>query len=510
MESLGENGFYQKIIIFLVICTSLLTTLYSESISYLTKIPNFDCRDPGMDKTDFHPCIYTEELCSSSIEMKKNYNTSIHNWAYSFDLFCSRESYTTFISDAFFVGGAIGCIVLAKIPDKFGRKKLFCILLILSCILHINLFLTTGAVHGIIVFTFGGFSSFAYGMTGYIISENLPSSKTGIIMGITNGIYPIFGILMGFFYLFINNWRILYFLTAVIHIFVTFFCLKYFQESPRWLASQGNKDECIEAMREIARLNGTTARFEAFLKNNKNAFDFQRIKKCKEEQGKSYSLIQILSFKSQRNKFLLLSFIWIFSCFCFFGIILNLGKLEGGFLALSIMAFTGEAISEILSGFLSGIFGRLSLMKYGSYLGSFGFLFYIFLPKEVSSICIFVSMAGYAACYNIIFIYTPEVFPTPIRGTCCNILFLLCRFSPLFVPFLTQIFGNSVNFVFIFFGFLVGFFCNFLEESLNMPLPEEIPEEVGVGSGLLSAASGSEKFDIVSSFGSRSFYQLKY
>ena len=507
MASLGD-GIFQKITVFIVVPTAVLTTLYSEVIPYLTKFPEFLCKGPEFENENlYHKCSYTRDLCSSKIDFMKDYSSSVHNWSYSFNLFCSRESYIPILSTSYFLGGVIGCVAFSKLPDIYGRKRPFQIAIVVSFILHINLLFAVGPVHGIITFLFGGFSTFAYSMESYIVSEYLPPSKTGTIMGITNCSYPTFGIFTGLFFLLINNWRLLFLVTTIINGVVAFCVIRYFTESPRWLIANGRKEECVEVMRNISQLNGTTKDLEAFLKNNKNVFEGNNFNSKASNKGNHYSLTEILSFQSQRKNFLVLSFLWFSSCYCFYGIILNLGRMKGDFFSISIMAFAGEGVCELLTGYVSGIFGRLSLMKYGAYSGSIGFIFYLILPKSLGSICMFISMGGFAACFNVLYIYSPEVFPTPIRGTCCNILFLLSRISPLFVSPLTSLLGNNIDYVFVIFGLVGGFSCNFLKETLGVPLSDEIPEEIGKGDGLLSALSSfkshDEAFDVIGSFKSQ-------
>lgn len=480
MLSLGEHGPFQRKSIFIIIFGAILCTFQSAAIAYLTKIPEFQCKHLDVPEEEFHDCTYSDSLCSPKVLLKKLSENSVHNWSYSFDLYCSKEKFIDFISTAFFLGGVLGSITLSKIPDLYGRKKPFQIMMVLSLFLHINLLFTIGPIHATLTFFVGGIAAFAYSMVSYIISEYLPPSYAGTIMGITNSSYPTFGFLTGIFFLLVNNWKIFFLITTTIHFFVTFYALKYFTESPRWLVTKGKKNECIEVMRFIASVNNTTSQFENFLKDNEDVFE----KNHSNTTNKNYTLYQILSFKSQRKNFIILAFLWFSSCYCFYGIILNLGKMKGDFFALSIMAFAGEGICEFFCGILCGKFGRLTVIRSGALLGSVWFLLYVILPKRMGAICMFLSMGGYAISFTAIFIYTPEVFPTAIRGTCCNVLFLLSRFSPLFVSPLTALMGQRVNFVFISLGFINSFACGFLEETLGIPLSDEIPEECGRDSRL--------------------------
>lgn len=51
-----------------------------------------------------------------------------------------------------------------------------------------------------------------------------------------------------------------------------------------------------------------------------------------------------------------------------------LNKMKGNFFSNSIFAFTGEIISEMTTGCLSGVYGRLLVMKISALLGSTCFL----------------------------------------------------------------------------------------------------------------------------------------
>ena len=137
--AIGENGPFQKITILVVSLGSLLATIYPLSYSYLTKLPSFLCHENSSPNSKIYECKYAKDLCNSNIEMVKNLKTSVINWAYDFDLYCSREYYNDIISSSFFIGVIIGSTTLAILPDKYGRQKIFQLLLCLSCFLHFNM-----------------------------------------------------------------------------------------------------------------------------------------------------------------------------------------------------------------------------------------------------------------------------------------------------------------------------------------------------------------------------------
>ena len=503
IKAAGDNGRIQKIIIFVVIATASLTLVLSASFAYLTKTPEFLCRRHNDFNPSFQSCVFSSSLCASTkFDIQKDRDKSVYNFAYSFDLYCNKAFYVPMLSTVFFFGGILGCVMLNSIPDKYGRKNIFKILVFLSCLLQLNLFLTIGPVHLVIVHFLSGFSSFAYGMSSVIVSEYSPRNIAGIVMSVVNAVYPLTGIVVGVYFMFINNWRLLFFLTSVLNTVVTLFTLKYFVESPRWLNSQKKTDECLETLRSIAETNGRVKEWEEFLATNKNAL-LNDGPKQNSNSAKNYSLIQIIGFKSQRTNFIFNSFLWLSGGFCFYGIILNLGHMGGDFFADSILAFTGEITSELSSGWMAEIFGRVFVMQSGAFLGATCFLVYISTPVTyfwMRSFFIFFATFGYAALFNVVFIYTPELFPTPIRGTVCGFSYLISRLGAMIVSPLTEAFGPSkANFIFILFGYLMGVCCFYMEETLGKEIQDEIPEATGNTSFVVSGTfkSSDVKYDVV-------------
>lgn len=478
LEAVGNNGKFQKIIIYICVLDSLLTTIYTLIISFLTKQPDFfiiNKEEPN--EVPLH-VSYSKEICDNSKFILTKDNKSIHNWTYEFNLFCDREYLNTLIVYSILIGQLLGTIFLSPIPDIYGRKNIFKVIITVSLIIHINLVLLQNPFHVMISNLLGGITSFAYTMGFYIIIEYIRNDLTGSVLGVFNAIYPLFGVFLGFFFLTINNFRILFIITTILSIILSYLTFYYFTESPHWLHSMGRKQECLNVLTFIAKVNDKEKDWINF--QNKNPDIIKKIGEQKIENNtnkKNYSIFQILNFPSQRNKILLLCCLWFASGMNFFGILLNLGHMEGNFFLNGILSFSGEIISELGSGYLADKKGRIWVMKYSAYLGSISFLIYKFVGMKLKSIFVMGAMFGYAAIYNVLGIYVPENFPVFIRAKVTGFLIVLLRFSPMLVPYLTQIFGQNVDYIFIILGFFAGSILNFLDETLGKPIVESIPEE---------------------------------
>jgi hypothetical protein len=318
-------------------------------------------------------------------------------------------------------------------------------------------------------------------MFGVIMSEYLSSNYRTYVMTLANAVYPMSGLILAFFFMTINNWKLYFTFVAILHTFSTYLCLKYFVESPRWLLIRNKYDECIETLTKISKINKTEKSWEEYLKNNhNNIFNLQNatnsFKRKSISKKPEQSFFQIITNPNQKITILNLIILWFGTSLCFYGIILTLNKMKGNFFTLSILAFLGEMISELLSGFISNIFGRIFVIKYGGLMGTISFILFKLFPEYIKPLFIFVSMFGFSASFNIVYVYTPEILPTSIRASICQILFLISRFAPLLIPTLSHIIGDYVDFVFIIFGFGYSFTCYFLKETLNMKLVDEIQQ----------------------------------
>ena len=150
------------------------------------------------------------------------------------------------------------------------EEKKYLILRFISCLMHTNLFFSNNPFHIVILCFISGICYAIYGMFDVIMYEFLPINKIGIIMTYSNAIYPLAGVLLSFFFIYINNWRVVFGFTSLLHIITTILSLKYFTESPKWLINQGKINEFIEELNSIAYVNNTLTEWNEYIKKEKN------------------------------------------------------------------------------------------------------------------------------------------------------------------------------------------------------------------------------------------------
>ena len=501
IASAGDNGKYQKIITFIGISLGSLPFTVSISYAYLTKMPKFLCKDENGQFSV--QCEYDYiTFCSSenNYEYIKDKKNSVDNFTYAFDLFCSKEFFVPILSTLFFFGGLIGSVLFAPVPDKYGRKTIFQILQVLSLILQINSLFAVGPWHLVFIYFFSGLATYGYGMSSIIIAEYLPRNISNIIMSISNGSFPLCGIIIGIFFCLLNNMKLLFIITVSFQAISTYLTLKYFKESPIWLFSMKLKERFVQTMREIAIINNREAQFEEWYKKNKDYLNRlmsknikdKKVEEEEEEEIKTYTLKEIFGFNSQRNN-LIKSFIcWFIIGGVFYGIILNLAYAKGSFYITCFCSFAGEITGELSSGVLAGIIGRIKVLSISCFISGISMVLYTLMDSVgLNYFFIFLATLGIASSFNVLFIYTPELYPTPIRGIICGYTYLLSRFGAMVVSPITSSLGAyTTNILFSCSSIAAGIIISKMPETLGKELQNEIPEFEGINA--LVASTGSK------------------
>ncbi len=196
---------------------NLLFCIFTLMPPYLLKKPNFFIKEINSSfnsqKITFNQSVeFKDEFCDSSkYTTKKDPKNSLHNWAYKYDLYCSKKkdspSAGTVIS--LFSGATLGNIIFETFPDKYGREKIYKVLSIFELFLYANLIFEFGLIHIIIIMFFIGINLYLFPLS-YVVMEEFVVDDLGMIFGIMNAIYPLGGIMVAFWFKKVNNLKMLF------------------------------------------------------------------------------------------------------------------------------------------------------------------------------------------------------------------------------------------------------------------------------------------------------------
>ena len=270
-ESIGTNGKFQKITSIIVIIVASMTLMQGITFPFMTKKPSFLCKQK--DSLENYRSCNEDELCLHDKYLYlKDPVKSVINFSYDYDLYCDRLYIVPILGTSFFMGGVAGTIVLSPLPDKYGRAIIYKIILI-SCFLFHLLILFSFNIWIIVLATFLlGITSYGYSMAALIITEYLDRNTAGIVMSINNAVFPATGMIVAIFYIFFNNWRVLFFISSCLSLIAVYLGEKYFLESPRWLNSKNRFLETIDTLQKMAICNGNEKQFKKFIELNSSNY----------------------------------------------------------------------------------------------------------------------------------------------------------------------------------------------------------------------------------------------
>ncbi len=482
MEATGSNGKFQILFSIIVSLCCFSLSVNSTGLPFFVKSPNFICRRKDSEMSEFIKCN-TEQYCKNDIyEYKKDPDNSLYNLAYTFDLYCEKKIFLDIMSTGLFIGGILNSFVLAPLPDKYGRLDVFKKVCLCSALTNISLFFTSGPLHLIINFISFGFFAYSYILSMTLICEFIDKNNSGKIMSINNAMFPFSGIIVSIYFYTINNWKILFFFNVIVGLILVYFVYMYMVESPRWLNSMQKHKEKIEVLCKIAEFNGNLDKFQTFLQKNKNLLETEEINITNQGPSNHNTKNEInawtmLKYRKIRNKFLILIFVWWAIGSSFWGLVFNLEHLGGNMYLASIITFAAEMIAELASGACSDVYGRKKVMIICSAIGGITYIIHDSLDDGLlKHIILFLSSVGISSIFNVIFIFSAELFPTCVRSSVNSILFVSSRLGAMASPYIIRSFKTPT----VVFGVLCiisAVLLESFEETLGKELQDNFTDE---------------------------------
>jgi len=193
---------------------------------------------------------------------------------------------------------------------------------------------------------------------------------------------------------------------------------------------------------------------------------------------KKYSPLDLVRYKSQRMKFLILCALWFFISSNFYGITINLKNLKGDIYVLGIIMYAVDTVAYTCGGLISNYLGRRLTILISLCIASvsFGLNAFIPFPEAVSVFFSFLSRFAISTVFNLIFTYSLELYPTVIRSYGFGINTLFAKMGNLLTPIIIEYLIDYINLIFMFVNVFNFVIVLFLPETLNQPLPDLIPE----------------------------------
>ena len=263
-----------------------------------------------------------------------------------------------------------------------------------------------------------------------------------------------------------SSWRTLQWVFAAPNLLFLLFPF-LLPESPRWLVSQGRGKKALSSIATAAKSNNLLAPKETVvLKNLTNG----------EEQG----ITSLARHPKLLFRLFIMSLNWIVITLCYYGLSMNSAN-QDLFIGLGTMAGV-ELVAFLGTMFIMDACGRQSILSRCQMLGGVSCICAGFTPTSyvwARFALALIGKAGASACFAIVFVYTAEMFPTPIRNSAVGICSTVARIGALSAPTIADLDSFFAPLPFLIMGggaVLVGSLSCCLPETKGTALPETLEE----------------------------------
>lgn len=475
----GEFGTWQLRHFVLTCLAWALEGFHTMVMIFADREPEFRCLGSGCDEMAKSVCGFEP---GSWDWVGGAGSSTVAQWG----LVCGEKYKVGLVQAVFFGGCMIGAGTFGHLSDStLGRKGSLTVVCLLNAVFGCLTALAPDYWTYLLLRLLTGFSTGGVGLCAFVLAtEPVGSSKRGAA-GMSTFYFFSTGIAMlsGIAYIF-PSWRELYIASSIPSILFLVIVLPFISESPRWYLVRGRINEAMTLMRTIAKSNGKHLPDGVLLALDEDVNE-SYVNDQSDKQGFATkeaitgSVIDVIRSPVTRVRLFLAVAINFMCSVVYYGLSLNVVNLDTNLHLNVVLNAVAEMPAFTITALLLDKFGRKPLT-----IGTLWFSgFFCFagclmggvgIWKVVRMICGILGIFGMAGTYNLLFIYTAELFPTVVRNVALGCATQSAQMGAIMAPFIVVMGGALPFAVFASCGFVGGLLAFYLPETLNRPLYDTI------------------------------------
>uniref|UniRef100_UPI00358E88F6 solute carrier family 22 member 6-B-like isoform X1 n=1 Tax=Myxine glutinosa TaxID=7769 RepID=UPI00358E88F6 len=422
------------------------------------------------DDVEIEGCLDGWEFDSSDFR-----STIVTEW----NLVCDKQAMKRMAQSVYMGGVLVGGFLLGGLADKIGRR---------SVMVTSNFLVGVSGITAAFAPTFALYTVARFFDGMFIVGSFLNAFSLGLEWLHPNH-YVIFNMMTGQTYsagqfllaglaYSMGNWRYLQ-LTASMTFFLFFLISWFTPESARWLAQQHRYEDTLRSFKRVARINGKRVEAESL--------GIETVKREMENDTrvkpqKTYTSFDLIRISVLRKRTLILFIVWFATSFSYYGVAMNLQGFNINIYVLMLMFAAIDIPFKLLTFYTITSIGRRVSQAACLLLVGVIFIVIIFLPSEMKIVRASLGIIGkgaLAGSFNIVFLYTGELYPTVIRQNGLGTTATMARVGGMLAP-LISIFQEEYPFlpqiVYGVASLLAGLLALLLPETRNRPLLDTVEE----------------------------------
>ncbi|XP_026830910.1 organic cation transporter protein isoform X2 [Ooceraea biroi] len=399
-------------------------------------------------------------------------STTTSEW----DLVCDKAWLRATGDALFMVGVMLGSMIFGGLSDKYGRRPIFFLSLVIQLVGGILVAVAPEFISYVIFRLIVGSTTSGVFLVAYVIALEMVGPKKRLVAGVGCQLFFTTGYILtaGFAY-FITDWRMLQ--IAITMPSVAFLLYWWFiPESARWLLTKGRHQEAKDLLQRASLENGVEMPSEALdtLLNN-NSGDST-------PDSRKPSLFDLFRYPNLRRKSILLFFNWLVNSGTYYGLSWHASNLGGNDYVNFVISGVVEVPAYTFLIFTLNRWGRKIILCGCMMLSGLALLATLFVPTDMPWLIVCLAMIGKLAItssYGAIYVFTAEQFPTVIRNVGLGASSTFARIGGVIAPYVNHLSEIWMPLPLVIFGFcalLGGLMSLLLPETLNKKLPESIQD----------------------------------